>query len=415
MEATPQETKRGISRRKLIAAGGGAAAGAMGLAAVAGGADAAALPWNWAPSRSMAGKGTGVDPAYVWDPEADRVVEGIYAKGQVAQVNEALAGWRRNGQETPAGLPGEVRDFVEHARRLPAWADKDALAQAGMFQAQKGFYATLINTLGSGMLSTAIPLEARAVYWSAGGANMRDRVSKTFKMGADLGEPYAFKPHGGNMVSSVKTRLVHAAVRHLLPQSPHWSGAVPISNRDILVTWHTLPTYTMRTMRSWGVDVPQEQLDGYLHAWQVTAKLFGVHPEYIPANWDAAEAQSDQLLPAAMGPTQEGVELTDILLQLAAELLEPAGLIRPQVNAIANHMVDDNVKKWDQIPQEPIWDPAIAKLWPGLVALWDGASSTPLTSSLTFAIDEGLRQYVMAQEGRAQRIDISLPTGNRPE
>lgn len=399
-----------ISRRNVIA---GAIGGAGLVAATAG--SASARPWTWAPSRSLAGSGTGIDPAYVWDPEADRVAESIYANGQVAQVNEALAGWRTNGQATPATLPSDVRDWVEHARQLPSWADQDLLAQAGLFQAQKGLYTTLINTLGSGILSCAIPLEARAVYYSAGGANMPDRISKTFKMGADMGEPYAYQPQGSNMVSVTKTRLVHAAVRHLLPQSPHWTGATPISNADILVTWHSLPTFTGRLLRKWKVDIPDEQWAGYLHTWQVTGKLLGLNEEYIPATWADAEAQYDQVMDPKTGPTDEGVALCKILIDQAAGVLAPAGLARGETNAIARMLVGEQVAAWNQMAPEPVWDPAIAKAWPGVVALWDGASATPLTSPLTYALDEGLRQYIMAMENRFQRIDISLPTGNRPE
>ena len=52
------------------------------------------------------------------------------------------------------------------------------------------------------------------------------------------------------IVTCVKTRLVHAAVRHLLPQSPHWAQSadedIPISQDDIMVTWHSLPTTVMQ-------------------------------------------------------------------------------------------------------------------------------------------------------------------------
>jgi hypothetical protein len=45
------------------------------------------------------------------------------------------------------------------------------------------------------------------------------------------------------------TRLTHAAVRHLLPQSSHWRAVtddqdfIPISNGDILITFHTFSLF----------------------------------------------------------------------------------------------------------------------------------------------------------------------------
>lgn len=100
-----------------------------------------------------------------------------------------------NGQALPTGLPSELRDFM------------------------------VLYGFTSGMMSTVIPKEARAVYHSQGGADMKDRISKTAKLGYDIGTANAFEPDGEMIVTCVKTRLVHAAVRHLLPQSEHWKAA----------------------------------------------------------------------------------------------------------------------------------------------------------------------------------------------
>src|SRR5690606_23933250 len=102
----------------------------------------------------------------------------------------------------------------------------------------------------SGMMSTVIPKEAKAVYYSKGGYDLTDRISKTAKLGYDIGTANAYADDGEMIVTCVKTRMVHAAVRHLLPQSPHWTATaeeqIPISQNDMMVTWHSLPTTVMR-------------------------------------------------------------------------------------------------------------------------------------------------------------------------
>nr|MDT0667460.1 oxygenase MpaB family protein [Micromonospora sp. DSM 115978] len=138
-----------------------------------------------------------------------------------------------------------------------------------------------------------------------------DRVAKTSILGFAVGALNAYRPDGTCVVNSVKTRLVHAAVRHLLPQSPHWNQGVPISQEDILVTWHTLPTYAMRKMLEWRIPMSGADSEAYLHVWQVTAHLLVVRAESIPATWAAAHSQSEQILPPTRGPTPDGVELTD--------------------------------------------------------------------------------------------------------
>ena len=209
-------------------------------------------------SRSRGG------PRWVWDDEVDQLVASLLDRGDVPDVNRLLWNWTRNDQELPKELPQDLRAFMSEARRLPSWADPEKLEIAAEFNKSRGLYLNLLNGVGGGMLSTAIPKEARAVYYSKGGADMEDRVAKTSILGFAVGDLDAYRPGGSIIVESVKTRLVHAGVRHLLQQSPGWSQTsggqrIPISQEDMLVTWHTLPTFAMRRMLDWQVPITRAE------------------------------------------------------------------------------------------------------------------------------------------------------------
>ncbi|ORT56728.1 oxygenase MpaB family protein [Streptomyces sp. CB03238] len=404
-----------LSRRKMLIAGG--AMGALGALGMAAPAQARSL-WTWSPSGSVAGSGPGADPNWVWDEEADRLLASVIDRGDVPRVNQLLRSWTRNDQPLPDGLPRDLREFMDRARRLPSWADQDKLNLAARFNKTRGFYLNLLNGVGGGMLSTAIPREARAVYYSKGGADMEDRVAKTSKLGFAVGDLNAYQPDGHIVVEAVKTRLVHAAVRHLLPKSPGWartSGGqkIPISQADILVTWHSLPTFAMRKLIEWKVPITRAESEAYLHLWQVTAHLLGIRDEYIPATWDAAEAQSRQLLDPVLGPTPEGVELTDILLGQLAEQTSPGSVDRPLVNALARYLVGDQVADWDGIPREPFWEAAIEAAWPKLVAFRESLIPLPLVPQLAWTIDEAVRQYIMFYLTKGRAVHIEIPDANR--
>ncbi|MEU6273702.1 oxygenase MpaB family protein [Streptomyces populi] len=406
----------GLSRRRMLTAGG--ALGALGALGIAAPANARSL-WTWAPSGSVAGAGAGIDPEWVWDEEADPVVAAVIDRGEVAAVNALLATWTRNDQPVPAGLPADLRDFMEHARQLPSWADRAELEAAAAFNESRGFYLNVLNGLGGGMLSTAIPREARAVYYSKGGADMEDRVAKTSLLGFAVGALDAYRPDGDVIVQALKTRMVHAAVRHLLPQSPAWpqvSGGqkTPISQADILVTWHSLPTYAMRKMLEWKVRITPAESAAYLHVWQVSVHMLGVRDEYIPATWDAAEAQSKQVLDPVLTSTREGVELTDILLNQLAEQTSPGSVDRPLVNAFARYLVGDRVADFDAIPEEKFWLKTIEVVWPPLVAFREGLLPLALVPPLAWTIDEAVRQYVLWFLTKGRGTTISIPDTNRP-
>ncbi|MFE2904083.1 oxygenase MpaB family protein, partial [Streptomyces olivaceus] len=325
--------------------------------------------------------------------------------------------WTRNDQPLPSGLPADLRDFMEEARRLPSWADEKKLAAAAQFTKKKGIYTGALYGLGSGLMSTAIPREARAVYYSKGGADMKDRIAKTAQLGYDVGDLDAYQPQGGMVVTAVKTRLVHAAVRHLLPQSPGWSRTnggqtIPISQADIMVTWHSLSTFVMRKLKDWKVPVSAAESDGFLHVWQVTAHMLGVQDEYIPASWDEAHAQSRQVLDPVLASTPEGVELTDILLDIVAEL--DAGLTRPLINAFSRYTLGDRTGDLIGLGREPFWQPLIGAAWPLLVAFREGLIPRPLVPEAAWTVEEAIRRFVLLflSEGRGIRLEI--PDTNRP-
>ncbi|MBN6038155.1 oxygenase MpaB family protein [Amycolatopsis sp. 195334CR] len=403
-----------LSRRRMLVSGG--ALGALGALGAAAPAHARSLlDWTWSPSGSVAGAGAGADPRWVWDAEADPLVASLLDGGAVPEVNKLLWNWTRNDQPLPAGLPADLRAFMEKARQLPSWADRGKLETAAEFNKSRGLYLNLLNGVGGGMLSTAIPKEARSVYYSKGGADMEDRVAKTSILGFAVGALDAYRPEGSCIVEAVKTRLVHAAVRHLLQQSPQWTGDIPISQEDMLVTWHTLPTFAMRRMRDWKVPITPAQSTAYLHVWQVTAHLLGIRDEYIPATWAAAEAQSDQVLPPNMGPTPEGVELTDVLLGQLAEQTSPGSISRPLCNALARYLVGDQVADWDGIGREPVWGPLVTAAWPALVKFREGLVPLPLVPEAAWVLDEAARQYILFYLTKGKETKIEIPTTNRPE
>lgn len=399
-----------LSRRGLLLGGGAlGAVAALGIVAPV-------KAWSWSPAGSVIGTGTGADPHQVWDDEADTVVRALFERGEVERVNELLAGWTRNDQALPDGLPADLRDFLDRARQLPSWTDPAKLEQAFSFYERRGLYLGVLYGMGSGMMSCVIPREAKAVYYSAGGADMKDRIAKTAKLGYDIGGRNVYSAGGEMIPTCVKTRLTHAAVRHLLPQSSHWHAAAdeqrPISQADIMVTWHSLATFTRNKLDAWRVPVPAADSEAYLHLWQITAHMLGVHDEYIPGTWAEATAQSRQVLDPILRPTTEGNKLADILLNLAAEY--DGGLTKPMMESFTRYTLGDQIADWMEIPRRPVTDTMIRTGWPPFIAFREGLSALPLAPQGYWMFDEFLRLAVLFFLGDGQRINITMPTHNNP-
>ncbi|MDL9948923.1 oxygenase MpaB family protein [Gordonia sp. ABSL11-1] len=401
-----------VSRRNVLKASGAlGAAGALTVAGQSGG-------WSWSPANSVPGRGTGADPHGVWDPEADKVIAALLDRGEVPRVNKILRAWQKNGQPLPAGLPGDLRDFIEDARQLPAWTDRDKLATAVRFNQKRGTYLGLLYGFASGMMSTVIPKEARAVYYSKGGADMKDRITKTAKLGYDIGSLNAYQPDGEMVVTCVKTRMAHAAVRHLLPQSPWWTHSadekIPISQADIMNTWHSLPTTVMRHFDKWNVPIAADESEGFLHSWQVSAAMLGVKDEYIPKSWSAADAQAKQTLDPILAPTAEGKKLANILLDLGMNL-DLTLLSRGVLGALTRFTLGDKIAGWLDIPREPVWTPLFETLWTPFVAVREGLLHVGMPKEAYWMFDEFLRQFVLLYMSELRTpINIEIPVLNNP-
>ncbi|MDS0138731.1 MULTISPECIES: oxygenase MpaB family protein [unclassified Amycolatopsis] len=389
-----------LSRRNVLSLGV-----ALGLASAA-----SAVP-AWGSTTA------GADPWWVWDDEVDTLMAGLVDGGRVPAVNTALRSWVDNDDPLPAGLPADLAAWLQLVNRLPSWADPAKLRRAADFNRRKDTYLFMLYGLGSGIMSTVIPREARSVYWSAGGADMQDRAAKTFTFGYDLSEAGAFEPSGQFVVTANKTRLVHAAVRHLLPQSAHWRAVaderVPISNGDILVTFHSLGTFVHRKLREWHVPMSAADEDAFLHQWQVAIHLLGVRDEFIPQTWAAADAQSAQVLTPLLAPTPEGKELAADLLGLTAQI--DLGVTRGFLNEFVRYVLSNEVGDWLGLPRDYAAATLIRTGWPAYIAFREGL--LPIAPAGFFLFDQFIRALAMLflNKGTSPTsTPITIPTGNRP-
>jgi hypothetical protein len=391
-----------LSRRNVLTLGV-----ALGLAGMAGAAPAGAAP--------MSGTSDS-DPWWTWDDEVDRLLADLLGNGQVPMVNTAMRTWVNNNDPLPSGLPAGLAAHLQNATELPSWADRTKLRLAADFNRRKDTYLFLLYGLGSGIMSTVIPREAKSVYWSAGGADMKDRAAKTFTFGYDMSELTAFEPAGQFVVTANKTRLVHAAVRHLLPQSPQWQAVndeqIPISNGDILVTFHSLGTFVHRKLREWRVPMSPAEEDAFLHMWQVAIHLLGVRDEFIPKTWAAADAQSAQVLTPILTPTREGRELAEDLLGLTAQI--DLGVTRGFLNEFVRYVLSNAIGDWLGLRRDYTAAAFIRTGLPAYIAFREGL--LPVMPVGFYLFDQFIRALAMLflNKGTSPKATlITIPTANR--
>lgn len=403
-----------LSRRRVLTL-----AGALGLVG-AGMAASVADPtraWAWSSKDSIAGTSTTTDPFYVWDPAPDAVAASIVQNGQEAAVNTAWQSWINNSDPLPSGMPANLVSWLEQANKLPSWADTTKLAQAQVFNKRVANYLFVLNSLGSGIESTVIPREARNVYYSAGGNDMKARAAKTFTFGYDLAATNAWGPSGHFIVTANKTRLVHSTVRYLLPQDSSWVAVTdettPISNGDILRTFHSVGTFAYTKMTSWGIPISSTEADAYLHAWQVALYLLGVQEQFIPVSWAAAQAQAAQILTPILAPTPQGVSLAHTLLGYIES--PTLGLDTGFISEFVRYLLSDQIGDWlGLLPRDFVSRGLIDAGWPTFVLLNEGLTATvPAGADLFNQLLKGFAMLYLSNGTSATYTPITIPSANR--
>lgn len=400
-----------VTRRRALTLGV-----ALGLAGAGAMAD---MPraWAWSSAGSLAGTDTTTDPFGVWDTAADPVAASLLRNGQVPAANTAFGSWIHNSDPLPGGLPAGLTAYLKQVNALPSWADRDLLAQSQVFNQKVSSFLFVSYGLGSGMLSTAIPVEARNVYYSAGGADMKARAAKTFTFGYDLTARDAFDPSGNFIVTANKTRLVHAAVRSLLPTDAAWRAvtgeSTPISNGDILRTFASVGTFAHKNLRTWGVPVSDADDAAWLHSWQVALALLGVQEQFIPKSWADAEAQAGQILTPELGPTPEGRFLAKTLLGYVEK--PAAGVDTGFFSEFVRYLIGDQVGDWLELPHDPVSRAAIEAGWPSFVLFDQGLSSVAPAGADAFTqVIKGLSLLFLSNGTSARYVPITIPAANNP-
>jgi hypothetical protein len=400
-----------LNRRRVLNLG--AALGVVSVATAVGGSPA----WAWSSAGSIAGTESVTDPFGVWDDAADAVAASLLANGQVPAVNTAWQSWVDNSDPLPAGMPADLVAYLRQVNKLPPWADPAKLALSEQLYTRVNSYLFVSESLGSGIMSTVIPREARSVYWSAGGADMKARAAKTFTFGYDLVSGNAWSPTGHFVVTANKTRLVHAAVRNLLPRSASFMAGSDqqkvISNGDILRTFHSVATFAHNNLIKWNVRLTAAEQDADLHAWQVALHLLGVQDRFIPQTWADAQAQSTQMLWPDLAPTPEGVDLARTLLEYIEQ--PTLGLDTGFVNELVRYLLGDQIGNWLGLRRDYVQAALVRVEWPMYVAFREGLSGVAPGSFYLFdQFVRGIAMLYLNNGSSATQTPITIPTANRP-
>ncbi|EAY26510.1 oxygenase MpaB family protein [Microscilla marina] len=258
------------------------------------------------------------------DPEADAVIKFLFTNQQAKVLNQLMQALQLNRDLTNHPLPTEVNAFVEHAGQIPTWANDDLLAQANRFFTQYAHQFTSMLSFLSLPYTYAAAHGVQVLYLTKRmHHDVTRRLHETARFLLDVTAPNAFAPEGKGIVSSLKVRLMHAAVRYHLAKRPQWKAewGVPINQEEMIGTSLSFSVLPVLGLQKMGNHLNQRDMTAYLHLWKVVGAFLGNEVLYLPNRYKEGSQLETLIRQRNFAPSSEGKTLTQALIQSLEESL----------------------------------------------------------------------------------------------
>jgi hypothetical protein len=351
------------------------------------------------------------------DPDADAAIEQIYGDGQAEHVRKVLAGFGRNSDVIPDGLPSRLREYFEKSAVLPDWADADRMERGNdlLGRYQPYFLSTL--------LCSSLPMcygcgnGAQVLYRSQRlTGQVYRRLVDTSQFLVDVMGEGGLRPGGYGVRTAQKIRLLHATMRYHVSQGSDWdsSWGHPVNQEDLAGTLTSFSVVVPLGLQRLGIDLPDRDRDDFFHIWRVIGHILGIDQHLNPADFEAALALKDEILRRQQAPSEAGRALTKALLDFIRETVPGSEFVSLGPTLI-RHLVGDYQADLVDVPQRD-WTSLVTSL--GLSAgagftmgTSQTANTVPLANKLAAKLGDAVLKTGIRLVNKGQRSEWQVPTG----
>jgi hypothetical protein len=297
------------------------------------------------------------------DPLADGPVAALLERGGVDAVNAMMQTLVRVDQPVPEEMPDEIRAYLVETLPLPDWADMGKIKRGQQLFETWGLEIACCLFCASLPSAYAAAKGVQVLYLTARLAtDPRRRVMETGQFLIDVGNVGGLDENGKGRRAIQRVRLMHAAVRHLIkarneltPGMWHPDWGTPINQEDLAGTRMSFSYVFCEPMRRLGVRVPAEDVEAYLHLWNVIGHLLGVRDELLVHDIADATALVDAIRRRQFEASPQGQELTRALLELMDELT-PVHRLDGTIPPLIRHLIGDETADLLLIPKSDLAD-----------------------------------------------------------
>ena len=218
----------------------------------------------------------------IGDPTADAVIEEL-ATIQPGRAADFISAAMDQDEARLTDAPQVLRDFFSDIEAVPAWVDFDSyLPGVRMFHRNAPLVlaafvgAVLVEGFATN-ISKSFFITGRLVD------NGVKRLKQNNRHMVEIFMPGGLLREGDGWKLSVRVRLVHAQIRHLLKHSDEWdydTYGEPLSAAHLGFSLTAFSARLVRHMNSLGAKFNDEERQSFIRVWRYSGHLMGI-PETI--------------------------------------------------------------------------------------------------------------------------------------
>lgn len=343
------------------------------------------------------------------DPVAEALVDRLFEHYKVVEIHRLFR--HLSAYEKHATAPEYLKNFVEHPGKLPDWIDP---AKINRGREVFGDYGREIILA---LLCRSLPM----CYICAKGAHvlttttrMMDiprspdytrRLLETLQFVINVSTSDILEPGSPGIIAIRKVRLIHATIRRYIRESMDWpvEMGAPINQEDQLITMSGFGLEVIKALAKMGIQLTDEEREGWCHLWFATGYLLGIEEPLIPNDYNAFEEMSECILASQARKSDDGLRLSLSCVEFMSELL-PHRILFPFSYATFRHLNDDPWREMMGFSQRHrFWDwfiPRMMKLTLGIDQKLERRSKAGrfLIRLLNSWLIKGLSKKVMKDE-----------------
>ncbi|MDO9553378.1 oxygenase MpaB family protein [Rhodonellum sp.] len=271
----------------------------------------------------------------VMDQPADDAVQAVFESHSMNHLREMLIQMAENDSAISSAYPQPMQDLVKSELTL-AFTPHDIKMFEQTHHIWKKHGMNFIFIL----FFRALPY----TYMAEKPANVlkmtklltehpERRIFETAQFVFDVMDKDWWKPHKRGVLTALKIRIMHSAMRHALLNSrdgekwnPVWGN--PISQEDLIATNQVFSLEFFKGMAMMGEELTQEEQEAWFHTWKTIGKIMGVQEDLITENVaDAWDLQHKVYCHLFKDETVAGILLTEALVKTLHHFHLPTPLI----------------------------------------------------------------------------------------